>query len=111
MTWHSGLCFGFHGNHRRSKDHGTKLVYTFENQPGFKANAEKNISTLHKDRKTSGKGSKCGHGSSYKCGSKRSYMGDNPDFGRRSNTQKSDFATNIVANKGELERLKNIFTK
>ena len=38
-------------------------------------------------------------------------MGDNPDFGRMSRTQKSAFTAYLVANKGELERLLNIFTK
>ena len=86
MPWNSGLCFGFHVNHRWSKGHGTKLVFPFQNYPGFKVNAEKNIATLRKDRKYSGKCSKGSHGSSDKGGSKRSYMGDNPDFGRMINT-------------------------
>ena len=49
-----------------SEGHGTKLVPPFQNYPGVKANAQKNIATLRKDRKYSRKGSKGGHGSSDK---------------------------------------------
>ena len=38
-------------------------------------------------------------------------MGDNPEFGRISNTQKSAFNENLMANKGKLERLQNIVTR
>ena len=111
MPCHSGLCFGCCDNHRCRKGHGTEFVWLLQNYPGFKSDAEKNIATLCKDRKSSVKLSKGGRGSSNKGGSKRSYIGDNPEFGRMSKTQKSAFAANLVSNKGELEWLQNIVTK
>ena len=103
MTWNYGLFFSCHVNQRWSEGHGTKLVCPSQNHPGVKANAENNIAILRKDRKSSVKLSKGGRGSSNKGGSKRSYIGDNPEFGRMSKTQKSAFAANLVSNKGELE--------
>ena len=108
MPWHSGLCFGCHVNHRWSKGNHNKHFCPFQNHPGVKTNAENNIAALHKNHKSSGKRSKGGRGSSDKGGSKRSYMRDNPDFGRISKTKKSTFAANLVSNKGKLERFQKI---
>ena len=102
MPWHSSLCFGCHGNHRLSEVHGTKIVCPFQNHPGVKSKVEKNISTLCKYHKSSGKRSKFGRGSSDKGGSNCSYIGDNPDFGCMIKTQKSASAVNLVPNKGKL---------
>ena len=72
---------------------------------------EKNISTLRNYRKSYGKRSKGGCGSSDKYVSKCSYMGYILDFGRIKKTQKSAFAANLVANTRELERLQNLANK